>query len=129
MDVNTKTRLFRAGFVGMILILMTLMLGVGPDAEAASKNRKKSNVVVTGETPVHSGYPRLFDNVGTLDRLTSDSAVISDSSYVISNSTSYHIPGRHYVLRSHFHAGDIVGCIFAADGEIESMWLILRKGP
>jgi hypothetical protein len=109
---------------GLIFAVMTFAPAIGPDAEAGSKNLGQSNIVVTGETPVHPGYPRLFDNIGTLDRLTSGEAVIDDSLYRISHSATYHVPGPRDVSRSRLHAGDIVGCLITTNGKIESMWLI-----
>ena len=112
---------------GLIFAVMGFAPGNGPDAEAGSNNLGRSNLVVTGETPVHPGYPRLFDNIGTLDRLTTSEAVIGDSLYRISNSVTYHVPGPRDVSGSRLHAGDFVGCLFSADGEIESIWLISRN--
>jgi hypothetical protein len=127
MHINIKTRLFEAVLAGLILAVMTFAPGIGPDAEAGSKNLGRSKIVVTGETPVHPGYPRLFDTVGTVDILTAREAVIDDSLYRISHSATYHVPGPRDVAGSHFHAGDIVGCLITADGKIESMWLISRN--
>jgi hypothetical protein len=128
MYINIKTRLFESVLAGLILTVMTFAPAIVPDAEAGSKNLGRSKIVVTGETPVHSGYPRLFDTIGTIDRLTAREAVIDDSLYRISNSATYHVPGPRDVAGSRFHAGDIVGCLITADGKIESMWLISRNG-
>jgi hypothetical protein len=124
MRINIKTRLFEAVLTGLIFAIMIFSPAIIPDAEAGSRNLGRSNIVVTGETPVHPGYPRLFDIIGTLDRLTAMKAVIDDSMYHISNSATYHVPGPRDVAGSRLHAGDMVGCLITADGEIESMWLI-----
>jgi hypothetical protein len=100
MVINLKKRLFGPVLAGLIFAVMTFAPAIGPDAEAGSKNLGQSNIVVTGETPVHPGYPRLFDNIGTLDRLTSGEAVIDDSLYRISHSATYHVPGPRDVSRS-----------------------------
>jgi hypothetical protein len=128
MYINIKKRIFEAVVAGLIFAIMTFTPGIGPDAEAGSKNLAKSNLVITGETPVHPGYPRLFDNIGRIDRLTAGEAVIDDSLYRISHSATYHVPGPHNVSGSRFKPGDIVGCLISADGEIESIWLISRNG-
>jgi len=128
MHINIKKRFFEAMIAGLIFAVINFMPGSCPDAAAGSKNRGKSNIVITGETPVHPGYPRLFDNIGTIDSLTAREAVIDDSLYRLSHSATYHLPGAHAVSRTHFKAGDMVGCLITADGEIESMWLISRKG-
>ena len=112
---------------GVIFGVMTFAPGSCPDAAAGSKNRGKSNIVITGETPIHSGYPRLFDNIGTIDSLTAREAVIDDSLYRLSHSATYHMPGARAVSRTRLKTGDMVGCLITADGEIESMWLIYRK--
>ena len=122
-----KKRLIEAILVGLILAVTGLAPGIGPDAGAGSSSPGRSRPVVTGETPVHPGYPRLFDNVGTLDRLTASEAVIGDSLYRLSNSVTYHVPGPRDVSGSRLHAGDYVGCLFSVDGEIESIWLISRN--
>ena len=127
MVINIKTRLIEAMLAGLIFAVMALTPGIGPDVEAGSSNFGRSKLVVTGETPVHPGYPRLFDNVGTLDQLTATEAVISDSLYRISHSATYHVPGPRDVSGSRLHAGDFVGCLLRADGEIESIWLISRN--
>ena len=127
MYINIKTRFIEALLAGLIFAVMTFTPGIGPDAEAGSSNIGRSKLVVTGETPVHPGYPRLFDNIGTIDRLTAGEAVIDDSLYRISHSATYHVPGPRDVSGSRLHAGDFVGCLLSADGEIESIWLISRN--
>jgi len=124
MVINIKKRLFETVLAGLIFAVMIFTPAITPDAEAGSKNLGRSNIVVTGETPVHPGYPRLFDNIGTIDRLAAGEVVIDDSLYRLSPSAAYHVPGPRDVSRSRLHAGDFVGCLITADGEIESMWLI-----
>jgi hypothetical protein len=124
MHINIKTRLFEAVLAGLFFAIMIIAPAISSEAEAGSLNLGRSNIVVTGETPVHPGYPRLFDNIGTLDRLTAAEAVIDDSLYPISHSATFHVPGPRDVSGSRLHAGDMVGCLMTADGEIESMWLI-----
>ena len=128
MHIIIKNRFCAALLTGLIVAALNFAPGSCPDAAAGSKNRGKSNIVITGETPVHPGYPRLFDNIGTIDRLTAREAVIDDSLFLISHSTTYHQPGAREVSRARFRAGDMVGCLFTDDGKIESMWLISRKG-
>jgi hypothetical protein len=128
MHINIKKRFFEAVLVGLICAVMNFMPGNCPDAAAGSKNRGRSNIVITGETPIHPGYPRLFDNIGTIDSLTDRETVIDDTLYRLSHSASYHMPGARTVSRNRFKTGDMVGCLITADGEIESMWLISRKG-
>jgi hypothetical protein len=128
MHINIKKRFFEAVLVGLICAVMNFMPGNCPDAAAGSKNRARSNIVITGETPIHPGYPRLFDNIGTIDSLTDREVVIDDSLYRLSYSASYHMPGGRAVSRNRFKTGDMVGCLITADGEIESMWFRSRKG-
>mgnify|MGYP003566059876 CR=1 FL=1 len=127
MHINIKNRFCAAVLIGLIFAALNFAPGSCPDAAAGSKNRGKPSIVVTGETPVHRGYPRLFDNIGIIDGLTAREAVIDDSPYHLSPSATYHLPGGHEASRSRFRAGDRVGCLIAADGKIESVWLISRK--
>lgn len=127
MVININKRLFEAVLAGLFFVAMAFTPAIGPDAEAGSRNPGRSDIVYTGETPVHPGYPQLFDNIGTIDRLAAGEVVIDDSLYRISNSATYHVPGPHDVAGSRFHAGDMVGCLITADGEIESIWLISRN--
>ena len=128
MHKNIRNRILAAMLIGLIFAALNFAPGSRPDAIAGSKNRGKSNIVITGETPVHPGYPRLFDNIGTIDSLTAREVVIDDSLYRISHSATYHLPGAREVSRARFRAGDMVGCFLTDDGKIESMWLITRKG-
>ena len=127
MNINNKTRLIEAVLAGLIFAVMTFAPGIGSDAAAGSSSLRRSNIVVTGETPVHPGYPRIFDNIGTIDRLTAGEAVIDDSLYRISHSATYHAPGSRDISGSRLQPGDFVGCLLTADGEIESIWLISRN--
>jgi len=127
MQINIKKRLFEAMLAGLIFAVINFTPGSCPDATAGSKTLGRSNIVITGETPVYPGYPRLFDNIGTLDRLTAREAVIDDTFYRMSHFASYHHPGGHAVSRTQFQAGDVVGCLITADGRIESIWLISPK--
>ena len=128
MHINIKKRFSEAVLVGLIFAVMNFMPGNCPDATAGWKNRGRSNIVITGETPIHPGYPRLFDNIGTIDSLTDQEAVIDDTLYRMSPYATYHMPGTRAVSRTRFKTGDMVGSLITADGEIESMWLISRKG-
>ena len=128
MHINIKNRFCAAVLIGLIFAALNFVPGSCPDAVAGSKNRGRPSIVVTGETPVHPGYPRLFDNIGMIDRLTAREAVIDDTFYRISPSVTYHLPGAREVSRTRFRAGDMVGCLLTEDGKIESMWLITRKG-
>jgi len=128
MHINIKNRFCAAVLIGLIFAALNFAIGICPDAVAGSKNHGRPSIVVTGETPVHPGYPRLFDNIGAIDRLTAREVVIDDSLYRISHSATYHLPGARKVSRTRFRAGDMVGCLLNEDGKIESMWLISRKG-
>jgi hypothetical protein len=128
MHINIKKRFSGAVLVGLIFTVMNFMPGNCPDADAGSKNRGRSDIVITGETPIHPGYPLLFDSIGTIDSLTDREAVIDDTLYRLSYSATYHMPGGRAVSRNRFKTDDMVGCLITADGEIESMWLISRKG-
>ena len=127
MQPHIKIRLSGALLAGVILAVLIVAPGMVLDAKAGSKNHPSSKIMYTGETPVHPGYPRSFDNVGRIDRLTATEAVIDDSLYRISPSATYHAPGLRAASRSRFHQGDAVGCLTNTDGEIESMWLISGK--
>jgi hypothetical protein len=127
MVLNINKRLFKAVHIAMVIVAMAFTPGIGPDAEAGSKNRGRSDIAYTGETPVHPGYPQLFDNVGTIGRLAAGEVVIDDSLYRLSNSAAYYVPGPYAVSRSRFKAGDRVGCLITVDGEIESIWFISRN--
>ena len=127
MQPHIKIRLSGAMLAGVILAVLIIAPGMVLDAKAGSKNHGRSEIVYTGEEPVHPGYPRLFDLVGRIDQLTATEAVIDDSLHRISPSATYHAPGRRAAARSRFHQGDAVGCLTNADGGIESMWLISGK--
>jgi len=127
MQPHIKIRLSGLILAGVILAVLIVAPGMVLDAKAGSKNHPSSKIVYTGETPVHPGYPRSFDIVGRIDRLTATEAVIDDSLHRISPSATYHAPRHPDASRSRFHQGDAVGCLTNADGGIESMWLISGK--
>lgn len=127
MQPHIKIRLSGVMLAGVILAVLIVAPGMVLDAKAGSKNDGRSKIVYTGEKPVHPGYPRLFDIVGRIDRLTATEAVIDDSLHRISPSATYHAPGHRDASRSRFHQGDAVGCLTNADGGIESVWLISEK--
>jgi hypothetical protein len=124
MNRNIKTRLFTVILSGLILASMSFTPGFGPEAEAKSKKHGLSEATYDGERPVHRGYPRLFDIVGRIDRITDDEAVIGDSLYRISPTAAYHTPHQRHALQSMLQVGDDVGCLTDSNGEIKSIWLI-----
>jgi hypothetical protein len=127
MQLHFNIRLTGIAAAVVILALLLVVPGLVSDANAGSKNRGRSKIAVTGETPLYPGYPRLFDNVGRIDRITATEAVIDDSLHRISPFATYHAPGYRDALRSRFRRGDVVGCLINAAGEIESIWLISAK--
>ena len=124
MNRNIKTRFFTIILSGLILAGMSFTPGFGPDAAAKSIRRGQPEVAYDGERPVHRGYPRIFDMVGRIDRITADEAVIDDSLYRISPVAVYHTPNQTHALPSRLQMGDVVGCLTDSNGEIESMWRI-----
>jgi hypothetical protein len=124
MNRNIKTRFFTIILSGLILASMSFTPGFGPNAAARSIRHGQSEVTYDGERPVHRGYPRIFDVVGRIDRITADEAVISDSLYHISPTAVYHTPNQPNALPSRLQVGDVVGCLTDSNGEIESMWRI-----
>jgi hypothetical protein len=124
MNRNIKTRLFTIILSGLILASISFTPDFGPDAEAKSKNLGNSKAAYDGERPVHPGYPRLFDIVGRIDRLTADEAVIDDSLFRIAPAAVYHTPNQRNAFQSRLQVGGVVGCLTDSNGEIESMWLI-----
>ena len=122
MYIEINTRLLSAIFT---ILLMTPV--VSPTAMADPINFERSETEYTGETPVHPGYPRLFDNVGRIDRLADSEAVIDDSLYSLSPTATFHTPRQRSASQSRFREGDLVGCLTNENGEIESIWLISRN--
>jgi len=127
MYIKSKTRYLGIVLAGLILTILLISPAWGPDAMAGSKSSGRSKIEYTGEKPVHPGYPGFFDFVGSLDRLTGKEAVLGDTLYRVSLTAAYHTPRQQDVSRSRLRAGDFVGCLINAAGEIESIWLISRK--
>ena len=123
-----KTRFFTVTMFGFIIAVIIFTPGISLHAGSVPSRSNGPSVTNVGERPVHPGYPEIFDFIGRVDRIANGEAVISDSLYRVSSSASYHAPGPSNALRSRFRAGDRVGCLINADDEIESIWLISRKG-
>jgi hypothetical protein len=123
-----KTKLLTVAIFGFITAVILFTPGISPCADTETSRRNRSSITNSGERPLHPGYPNIFDNIGRIDRISDGEAVISDSLYRVAPSVTYHAPGRSNASRSRFQAGDRVGCLINADGEIESIWLISRKG-
>ena len=129
MFMSTNKGFLRAMITGLILVVLSFVVGPAQTATAGSKGRGRSKMISDGEKPVYPGYPRLFDTVGRIDRLTDRKVVIDDSLHRISSSTTFHSQTQGDASRSRFHVGDVVGCLTNSKGEIKSMWLITPKQP
>ena len=127
MHSRINPRLLRLIIAGMIIMIISIAPGFVAYAKAEIKPLPGSNIVYNGEQPVHPGYPHLFDTVGRIDRISERQAVIDDSLHQISPTATYHTPRHHNVSAARFRVGDIVGCLTNSDGEIESIWLIVRN--
>ena len=127
MYIKSKKRYLGAMITGFIAAVLLMLPGWVPDAMAESRSSDESEIMYTGEQPVHPGYPRIFDFVGPLDRIARKEAVLGDTLYPISPSASFHMPGGRFVSRSRLRVGDTVGCLTNSEGEIESLWFISRK--
>ena len=124
MNRNTKTRLLTIILTGFFLASMSLVPGHSPDAGAKSKKFDKSGVSYDGERPVHPRYPRLFDIVGQIERISAVEVVIGDSLYRLSPVVTYHTSNYRNTVQSWIHVGDLVGCLIDSNGEINSIWQI-----
>ena len=127
MNRYINTSLSTIVLAAIILSSVLFMPGPDPVAEAKSKTYGRLEVTYDGERPVHRGYPRLFNIVGTIDRLTAEEAVIGDTLYRLSPGVAYHTPNQRYAMQSRIHEGDFVGCLIDSNGEIASMWRIAKK--
>jgi len=127
MDSRIEPLPFSVFLAAIVIAILSIAPGFVPYTQAEMKPFPGSNIVYNGEQPVHPGYPHLFDKVGRIDRISERQAVIDDSLHQISLTATYHTPRHHDVSSARFHVGDIVGCLTNSEGEIESMWLIVRN--
>jgi len=127
MYIKSKTKHQGAVLTGLILALLLVSAAWAPDGMAGSNSSGSPTIGSTEEEPLFPGYPLTFDVVSSIDRLTGKEAVVGDTLYRVSRSTSFHTPRQGATSRSRMRPGDVVGCLINADGEIESMWLLSRK--
>ena len=128
MYYKIKTQLLGAALCGCVIAVLLFTPNFSTSAGIVSGLTVGSAVAFAEERPVHPGYPKYFDNVGRIERISRSEVVISDGLFRLSPTASYHTPGRSNASRSRFHSGDLVGCLLNADGEVESIWLIRARG-
>jgi hypothetical protein len=101
--------------VGLTLFLSTLALPAG--VVQAFQGVKEGSV-----RPEH--YPQKFDQIGRVDRIELDEAVINDCLFKLSPGIKYHTPSIENASSAWFKEGQFVGYIINSRREIVSLWLI-----
>lgn len=88
------------------------------------------NGLFAEEKPIHEGYPFVFDETGTLERMSSKEIVIGDTLYMLSSGTTFHAYDLVFPKASDFSKGDQLGIILndKKRDTVASVWLIKRKG-
>ena len=81
-------------------------------------------VALAGElTPVHPGYPEVFDVSGSVEYMEGDTLVVNDASFFLLPSATYHSPNG-IVGRSAISKGSKVGLLLTEDRGVESVWIL-----
>lgn len=113
----------------LILVVMVLALQVVPADTAVAQKSQRASVpsLGDGEQPLHSGYPKSFDGGGYIDRITKTEIIIDDSLFPLAPNAKFNKPSSRSSSQGSFGAGDFVGILVNADGQVESVWLI-KKG-
>ena len=101
--------------VGLALFLLTLALPAG--VVQAFQGVKEGSV-----RPEH--YPKKFDQIGRVDRIELDEAVINDCLFKLSPDVEYHTPSIGNASSAWFKEGKFVGYITNSRREIVSLWLL-----
>jgi len=101
--------------VGLALFLLSMALPAG--VVQALQGFKDGSVI-----PGH--YPNEFDQIGLVDRIELDEAVINDCLFKLSPGIKYHTPSIENASSAWFKEGKFVGYITNSRREIVSLWLI-----
>ncbi len=101
--------------VGVALFLVSMALPAG--VVQALQGFKEGSVI-----PEH--YPNEFDEIGHVDRIELDEAVINDCLFKLSPGIKYHTPSIENASSAWFKEGKFVGYITNSRHEIVSLWLI-----
>ena len=127
MYCKIKSKVLTVTIIGLMNAVILFAPGTSLCADTDTGRRNQTSITNSGEKSLHPGYPGIFDTIGRLERLANDEAVIGDTLYRLSPSVTFHAPGRSNASRSRLRAGDRVGCLINARGEIESIWFISRN--
>ena len=101
--------------MGLALFLVSVALPTG--VVHAFQGFKEGSV-----RPEH--YPNKFDQIGRVDRIELDEAVINDCLFKLSPGIKYHTPSIENASSAWFKEGQFVGYIINSKREIVSLWLI-----
>ena len=72
-------------------------------------------------------YPKKFDGVGQLDKLNEENVIINYTGVPLAVGVRFYVPERkNSVSSKRFLPGERVGYIVDKDGNIESLWLLVR---
>ena len=81
-------------------------------------------VALAGElTPLHPGYPEVFDDTGTIDFIGKEQIIVNDTVYLLLPSTSFHTSNGHGAISS-FAQGYEIGLLKQDKNKTRSVWLI-----
>ena len=105
--------------LGLGLVLGLVVVATLPDIAYGGERKEWSGVL-----PKY--YPKRFNGMGYIDRITSNKIEIDDVGYKLSRHASYHTPKVFDASRGWFGVGKRVGFITNSKGKIESLWLIVE---
>ncbi|MBF0396820.1 MAG: hypothetical protein HQK78_08620 [Desulfobacterales bacterium] len=69
------------------------------------------------------GYPKVFDGIGYIDRISKKEIIINDQLYKLSHDVTFNIPNKLNVDYEIFQPGAYVGFLKNPNGKIDSIWL------
>ena len=101
--------------VGLSMFLLSMALPAG--VVQALQGFKEGSVI-----PEH--YPNKFEQIGRIDRIELDEAVINDCLFKLSPGIKYHTPSIENASSAWLKKGKFVGYITNSRREIVSLWLI-----
>ena len=114
---KTSIRKIKYIFICMGLALFLVSMALPTGVVHAFQGFKEGSV-----RPEH--YPNKFDQIGRVDRIELDEAVINDCLFKLSPGIKYHTPSIENASSAWFKEGQFVGYIINSKREIVSLWLI-----
>lgn len=126
-NIAGKRRAKVIRFQLVTILIAVVLTGILAASSIAADQSDPKRPFISGEMPVHPGFPAQFDGHGIIDAIFRKAVVVDDAKWAFAPQVSFKAPSAAWASRRSFSKGDYVGFLLDSKGLVKSLWLIQKN--